>query len=99
MPSAKLAPLAAHGAYLARIGNCETCHTAAGGKPYAGQRPIETPFGTSYSSNLTPDKASGLGHWSADDFWQALHHGKSRDGRLLGPTFPYTCLLYTSRCV
>ena len=90
VPSAKLAPLAAHGAYLARIGNCETCHTAAGGKPYAGQRPIETPFGTSYSSHLTPDKASGLGDWSADDFWQALHHGKSRDGSLLSPTFPYT---------
>lgn len=89
-PAAKLAPLATHGAYLARIGNCETCHTAAGGKPYAGQRPIETPFGTAYSSNLTPDKVTGLGDWSADDFWQALHHGKSRDGRLLSPAFPYT---------
>lgn len=78
------------GAYLARIGNCASCHTAPQGAPYAGQRAIETPFGAVYSSNITPDVASGIGAWSADDFWQAMHHGRSRDGRLLSPAFPYT---------
>lgn len=84
-----LTPQAAQGAYLARLGNCETCHTALGGTPYAGQRPIETPFGTAYSTNLTPDPATGLGNWTKDDFWQALHHGQAKDGRLLSPVFPY----------
>jgi cytochrome c553 len=78
------------GAYLARAGNCEACHTAVGGVPYAGERPIETPFGTVFSSNLTSDKATGLGAWSADDFWQAMHYGRSKDGQLLNPAFPYT---------
>jgi len=85
-----LTPLAAQGAYLARVGNCQTCHTAPGGAPYAGGRPIDTPFGTAFSSNLTADPATGIGNWNADDFWQAIHHGKSRDGRLLNPAFPYT---------
>lgn len=82
--------LATQGAYLARVGNCQTCHTAPGSTPYAGGRAIDTPFGSAFSSNLTPDKATGLGNWNSEDFWQALHHGKSRDGRLLSPAFPYT---------
>lgn len=93
MPSAQVA----QGAYLARLGNCAQCHTALGGKPYAGQRAIATPFGTAYSTNLTPDKATGLGLWTVDDFWQALHHGKSRDGRLLSPAFPYPSYTAVSR--
>jgi cytochrome c553 len=88
--SSALTALTAQGAYLARVGNCQTCHTAPGGAPYAGGRPIDTPFGTAFSGNLTSDKATGLGMWNAGDFWQALHHGKSRDGRLLNPAFPYT---------
>ncbi len=91
---APLAPaantLVSQGAYLARAGNCMGCHTVRGGTPYAGGRGIATPFGTVYSSNLTSDKATGLGAWSTDDFWQALHHGRSKDGRLLNPAFPYT---------
>lgn len=79
----------ARGAYLARAGNCAACHTARGGPPYAGGRGIATPFGTVYASNLTPDPATGLGRWSADQFWRALHHGRSADGRLLYPAFPY----------
>lgn len=79
----------ARGAYLARVGHCAGCHTAPGGAPYAGGRGIETPFGTVYASNLTPDDTTGLGRWSAGDFWRALHHGRSRDGRLLSPAFPY----------
>jgi cytochrome c553 len=92
-----LSAQAEKGAYLARVGSCETCHTAVGGVPYAGQRPIETPFGVVFSSNLTPDKSTGLGQWHADDFWQALHHGKSKDGRLLSPAFPYTSFTYVTR--
>ena len=78
------------GAYLARAGNCMACHTERGGQPYAGGRAIDTPFGTVYSSNLTPDAATGLGGWSAQAFRRALHEGRSREGRLLYPVFPYT---------
>lgn len=77
------------GAYLAAVGNCAGCHTARGGTRLAGGRPIPTPFGTVFSSNLTPDP-TGLAGWSADDFWQALHLGRSRDGRLLVPAHPVT---------
>lgn len=77
------------GAYLARAGNCAACHTARGGAPYAGGRGIATPFGTVYTSNLTPDAATGLGTWSSAHFWRAMHHGRSKDGRLLYPAFPY----------
>ena len=80
----------ARGAYLARVGNCVGCHTRRGGEPLAGGRAIETPFGAVYAGNLTPDIQTGIGAWSADDFWHALHHGRSRDGRLLAPAFPYT---------
>ncbi len=80
----------AQGAYLARAGNCMACHTTRGGAPYAGGRAIETPFGKVYSSNLTSDATSGLGRWTPSDFWQAMHHGRSKDGRLLNPAFPYT---------
>ncbi len=79
----------ARGAYLARAGNCAGCHTARGGAPYAGGRGITTPFGTVYAGNLTPD-ASGLGGWTAAQFRRALWHGRSADGRLLVPAFPYT---------
>lgn len=81
--------LIARGAYLARAGNCMACHTARGGAAYAGGRGIDTPFGTVYSSNLTPDAATGIGAWTAGHFWRALHNGRSRDGRLLYPAFPY----------
>jgi mono/diheme cytochrome c family protein len=79
----------ARGAYLARAGNCMTCHTEPGGPPFAGGRAIETPFGTVYASNLTPEPTSGIGSWSADHFWRALHNGRGKDGRLLYPAFPY----------
>jgi mono/diheme cytochrome c family protein len=78
----------ARGAYLVRAGNCMACHTDRGGAAFAGGRAIDTPFGTVYSSNLTPH-ASGLLDWSRSHFWRALHHGRSRDGRLLYPAFPY----------
>ncbi len=87
----------ARGAYLARAGNCQHCHTPRGGAPYAGGRAIATPFGTAYSSNLTPDPVTGLGGWSAEDFWQALHHGTGKDGRSLVPAFPYTSYTQITR--
>ncbi|MBG9387804.1 c-type cytochrome [Caenimonas aquaedulcis] len=80
----------ARGAYLMRAGNCAACHTDRGGAPLAGGRAIDTPFGTVYASNLTPHAAAGLGGWSPDHFWRALHNGRSKDGRLLYPAFPYT---------
>jgi mono/diheme cytochrome c family protein len=79
----------ARGAYLARAGDCMACHTTRGGAAYAGGRALETPFGKLYAPNLTPDRDTGIGAWSADEFWGALHNGKSRDGRLLYPAFPY----------
>ncbi len=84
------------GRYLATLGNCQLCHTSRGGVPYAGGRGIATPFGTIFSSNLTPSPA-GLGAWSADDFWRALHHGQSRDGRWLYPAFPYNNTTHITR--
>ena len=77
------------GRYLALAGNCMACHTTRGGTPFAGGRRIDTPFGGVYSSNLTPDPETGLGRWTAQDFWQAMHRGRSKDGRLLTPAFPY----------
>lgn len=78
------------GAYLSRQGNCMACHTVRGGTPYAGGRAVPTPFGTVYAPNLTADRETGIGAWSSDDFWRAMHDGKSRDGSLLYPAFPYT---------
>ena len=80
----------ARGAYLVRAGNCAACHTDRGGTAMAGGRAIDTPFGTVYASNLTPHATAGVGAWSPDHFWRALHNGRSRDGRLLYPAFPYT---------
>lgn len=87
--SAAQVGLIERGQYLARAGNCVACHTARGGASMAGSRRIDTPFGSVFSSNLTPDMATGLGSWTTDDFWQALHHGRSKGGRLLTPAFPY----------
>lgn len=84
------------GEYLARIGNCAGCHTARGGEPYAGGRAVDTPFGAIYAGNLTPDKATGIGGWGARDFYRALHEGRSKDGRLLYPAFPYPNTTLTS---
>jgi mono/diheme cytochrome c family protein len=79
----------ARGAYLARAGNCGACHTDRGGAAFAGGKGIATPFGTVFASNLTPDAKTGIGAWSAAQFWRALHNGRSADGRLLYPAFPY----------
>lgn len=85
------------GAYLSKLGNCAGCHTQAGGKAYAGGRAILTPFGEVYASNLTPDPTSGLGGWTSEDFYKAMHEGKSKNGKLLYPAFPYTNFTQMSR--
>ena len=87
------APPSAHtlaqGEYLIRIGGCMACHTNHGGLPLAGGRRIDTPFGPVFSSNLTPSATHGIGAWTLADFQNALRWGRSRDGRLLLPAFPY----------
>lgn len=79
----------ARGAYLARAGDCAACHTVRGGAAYAGGRAVDTPFGRVMAPNITPDRETGIGAWSADDFWNALHNGIAPGGRLLYPAFPY----------
>jgi mono/diheme cytochrome c family protein len=81
--------LVAKGAELALIGNCNTCHTREGGTPYAGGRPVPTPFGTIYATNITPDADTGIGRWSEAAFVRAMHEGVRRDGAHLYPAFPY----------
>ena len=85
------------GHQLLNLGNCMACHTERGQAAGAGGRAFETPFGKVYSSNITPDTQHGLGAWNAQDFWRALQHGKSKDGRLLTPVFPYQHTTLISR--
>ena len=79
----------ARGRYLARLGGCQTCHTAEGGVPYAGGRAFKTPFGTLYSPNITADLETGIGRWTDADFLHAVHDGVAEDGSNLYPAFPY----------
>ncbi len=90
-------PQVAQGRYLAVLGDCEGCHDRPGGPPYAGGLPLPTPFGTIYSVNLTPDRETGLGAWSAEDFWNAMHKGVRRDGAKLYPAFPYPYFTHITR--
>ncbi|HWX67389.1 MAG TPA: cytochrome c [Rhodanobacter sp.] len=82
--------LIAKGEYLTTVGDCAGCHTAQGGTRFAGGRSLATPFGNIPVPNITPDRETGLGDWSFEDFWQALHVGKGRHGELLYPAFSYT---------
>jgi mono/diheme cytochrome c family protein len=80
----------ARGKYLAEAADCAACHTAPGGAPFAGGLPMPSGFGTIYATNTTPDPDDGIGRWSAEDFWRALHDGVRRDGQQLYPAMPYT---------
>lgn len=95
--SAPLPQVIERGAYLARAGNCMGCHTPLGGRPFAGGRRIDTPFGVVVAPNITPDDTTGIGQWTASDFWRALHHGRSKDGRFLNPAFPYPSFTSVTR--
>jgi mono/diheme cytochrome c family protein len=91
LPAAKASPeLIARGKYLVQAADCSSCHTAPGGSPYAGGLPLQSDFGTIYTTNITPDAEYGIGRWSADDLWHALHDGVTRNGTHLYPAMPYT---------
>ena len=77
------------GRALVTAGDCIACHTAPGRPPFAGGRALETPFGNINSANLTPEQETGIGTWSADDFYRAMHEGKRPGGTHLYPAFPY----------
>ncbi len=91
------AQLVQQGEYLAKLGNCAACHSARGGEPFAGGKPIHTPFGAVYASNITPDPQHGIGSWSAEAFYRAMKHGVNAQGRLLTPAFPYTNYTHVNR--
>jgi mono/diheme cytochrome c family protein len=90
------ASLVERGAYLAKAADCMVCHTAPGGKEYAGGLGFKLPFGMLYSTNITPDKETGIGNYSDGDFLNALHRGVRRDGARLYPAMPYTSYTYIS---
>jgi mono/diheme cytochrome c family protein len=78
------------GAALARLGNCNDCHTRADGRAYAGGRALQTPFGTVYATNITPDANTGIGSWSETAFLRAMREGVRREDRIFTQFFPTT---------
>lgn len=90
VPTSSNSAEVARGYTLAQLGNCQSCHTTEGGEPYAGGRAMDTPFGTIYSVNITPDRETGIGTWSRDAFTRAMRTGVDREGTHLYPAFPYT---------
>jgi mono/diheme cytochrome c family protein len=92
------ADVVTRGEYLTRAADCVACHTAPeGGKPYAGGLPFVLPFGTIYSSNISPDEETGIGRWTDEQFVDAMQHGVRNDGQKLYPAFPYTSYTLLSR--
>jgi mono/diheme cytochrome c family protein len=89
-PARAQQPLAEQGRYLATAGDCISCHTRPGGEPFAGGRPLNTPFGVIYSANITPDPKTGIGAWTERQFERALREGIAADGTHLYPALPYT---------
>ena len=81
--------LIARGKYLATVGDCSACHTKDGGAPFAGGKLMNTPFGALPSSNITPDMETGIGKWTDDQFYRALHDGKDDEGHYIYPAMPY----------
>ncbi len=85
------------GEYLARAGDCVACHSMPGGQQFAGGRPMPTPFGSLYTPNITADDETGIGQWSADDFYRMMHTGLSRDGTLMYPAMPFASYTKVTR--
>jgi mono/diheme cytochrome c family protein len=105
-PSAKAAPTPApkatsevlvRGEYLARAGDCIACHSTPTGKTFGGGLPMETPFGTLFTPNISSSKEYGIGRWNADEFYKMLHTGKSRNGMLLYPAMPFAAYTKVTR--
>ena len=93
-PALAQASLVERGAYLAKAADCLACHTTRNGKPYAGGLGFKLPFGTLYSTNITPDKETGIGNYSDQDFLNAVHRGIRRDGARLYPAMPFASYTY-----
>ena len=89
--------LVKRGEYLARAGDCIACHTAPEGHIFAGGRAMPTPFGTLYTSNITPDPETGIGKWTADDFYKTMHSGRFPDGGLIYPAMPFASYTKVTR--
>jgi mono/diheme cytochrome c family protein len=89
--------LLAKGEYLARAGDCIACHTAREGKTFAGGLPMMTPFGTLYTSNITPDPQTGIGTWTSDQFYTMMHNGRFPDGGLVYPAMPFASYTKVTR--
>jgi nicotinate dehydrogenase subunit B len=96
MPGLYSAMTIERGRLVAAAGDCVVCHTAPNGTPNAGGLPLETPFGTIYSTNITPDPETGIGAWSFAAFDRAMRQGIHRDGKQLYPAFPYTAFARVS---
>jgi mono/diheme cytochrome c family protein len=91
------ADLIARGKYLAQAGDCVACHTAPAGKLFAGGRAMPTPFGTLFTSNVTPDNETGIGKWTTDQFYSMMHTGRMPDGGLLYPAMPFASYTKVTR--
>ncbi len=89
--------LVQRGEYLARAGDCISCHTAKGGAAYAGGLRMDTPFGALATPNITPDVATGIGAWSADELYRAMHEGVNKRGQDMYPAMPYTFFTKVTR--
>ena len=91
------AALVRRGQYLARVGDCLSCHLAPDGQPFAGGAGLNTPFGVIYSANITSDSKTGIGAWTSDQFYRAMHDGIGANGERLYPAFPYPWFTRASR--
>jgi len=89
--------LVKQGEYLARAGDCVACHTKPGGKLFAGGRAMPTPFGTLYSTNITPDPDTGIGKSTPDGLYNLMHSGRSREGGLIYPAMPFASYTKVTR--
>jgi mono/diheme cytochrome c family protein len=89
LPPERMKALAERGAYVAVAADCYACHTAKGGAPWAGGMPFETPFGTIYSTNISPDSEHGIGNWTRAEFHRAMRDGIGKGGKHLYPAMPY----------
>lgn len=97
IPDGPNAALLRHGQVLVRAGDCVSCHMRDGGEPLSGGLALNTPFGVIFSSNITPDPDTGIGRWTADQFYHAMHDGHRADGENLYPAFPYPWFRRMSR--
>jgi mono/diheme cytochrome c family protein len=96
-PPARQPSVVERGKYLAQAGDCIACHTVPGSKIFSGNRPMPTPFGTLYAPNITPDRETGIGKWSATDFYNMMHTGRSPKGYLLYPAMPFASYTKVTR--